>query len=169
MTIDTYDLRNSARGLSDSIPKLGVGNFVVNSAGVVTLSLIGIPLVWALLCTARVCFRLTICTTRNSGLLSRLALCAYGLQAVQLYRMLDEEVCADQDDCHGRNGQISYVGKAHPVGLRVPRCARAVGIPPVTEITPPTEIPPAQKPPFPPHALFAAPKVQPRADGRYHL
>lgn len=161
---DTYGLNNSARG-DNMRPKPGAGDFVINSSSVVTLSLkvmAIVPIVWLLLWAVRGYFAFARSTHRNSGARSRFTLRATGLQPVQLYRILDEEVCGYRDDWFERRGHMPYIGKARPVHPRVADQASketesVVTATPVATIS------------VPKHALFAAPKVVIGPDDKHHL
>lgn len=148
MVADTSGLYNNATEESTGLPKPGTGYFVVSSGDVVTLSvnvLIGVPFIWFFLQLARMCFSITKYTHRNSGIASRFTLRSVGLQNVQIYRMLDEEVCGYRNDWFERKGQMPYIRKAHPVQL------------PAAAVTSVRQ-----------HDLYIAPKVVEGHDG-YHL
>lgn len=202
-------LASNISGLDNSIYdntgaiKPGVGDFVIDSSDVVTLSfnvLILVPAICLFFWVVRIVFTFIRPTHKNSRktsrFTSRLTLRAVGLQPVQPYRLLDEEVCSYRNDWVRRRGVIPYIKKARPV-LLVPR----------TESDPDLNTPEAQKQEttggvstvdteiqrhettksgkgagtaeavttaadisaFPQYALFAAPKVIKGPDGVYHL
>lgn len=170
---DTYGLVNRARG-EDLIPKPGAGGFVINSGDVVTLSLkimIIIPLIWLLLWAIRGSLAFARSTHRNSGARSRFTLRAVGLQPVQLYRILDEEVCGYRDDWFERRGHMPYIGNARPVHPRVVSLGAdqilAGRAPSSGDIQ--QEVAPVATISVPKHALFAAPKVVIGPDDKHHL
>lgn len=109
---------NSALDPATGKPKEGVEKFVVFSTKVKALSLrvlISVPVIYASLYILLLATRCTRFTNSNSGKISRFTLRATGLQAVQLYRMLDEEKCGDRDDWHGRLEHIPYILDAKEV------------------------------------------------------
>lgn len=175
---DTYGLENKALG-DDSMPKPGAGDFVINSGDIVTLSLkvmIIIPLVWLLLWVIRAIFAFLGSTYRNSGARSRFTLRAIGLQPVQLYRILDEEVCGYRDDWFGRRGHMPYIGEARPVhpkaaglGTYQAQAASEERMPSDKEIEAVFTVTPVATISVPKYALFAAPKVVMGPDDKHHL
>ncbi|KAI5841388.1 hypothetical protein DFP73DRAFT_633190 [Morchella snyderi] len=99
-------------------PKEGVEKFVVFSTKVRALSLrvlISVPVIYVFLYILLLITRCTRFANSNSGKISRFTLRATGLQAVQLYRMLDEEKCGDRDDWYGRLDHIPYILDAKEV------------------------------------------------------
>lgn len=109
---------NSAVDPATGKPREGVEMFVVFSTKVKALSLrvlISVPVIYTFLYLLLLATRCTRFTNRNSGKISRFTLRATGLQAVQLYRMLDEEKCGDRDDWYGRLEHIPYILEAKEV------------------------------------------------------
>lgn len=177
---DTYGLENKARG-DDSVPKPGAGDFVISSGEIVTLSLrvmIIIPLIWLLIWIIRGIFAFVGSTHRNSGARSRYTLRTVGLQPVQLYRILDEEVCGYRDDWFRRRGHMPYIGKARPVHPKVAGLGTYQAQAPSEERVPSDSykeieavftVTPIATVLVPKHALFAAPKVVMGPDDKHHL
>ncbi|KAH0612137.1 uncharacterized protein H6S33_010189 [Morchella sextelata] len=103
---------NSAHDPTTGKPKEGVDKFVVVSTKVKALSLrvlISVPVIYVSLYILLLVTRCTRFTNSNSGKISRFTLRATGLQAMQLYRMLDEEKCGDRDDWYGRLDHMPYI------------------------------------------------------------
>lgn len=173
-------LPNSAVDPSTGAPKPGAGDFVINSPAISTLSLnvlIIVPVIWLSIWVLLSVFRATRHPKRNSGKRSRINLRSVGLQAVQLYRLLDEEVCSDRDDWFGRKGHMPYIVKAREVRVRAPKTPavekqeafiseKVIDSMPMRDtaaITPVMDLPPSRQ------ALFIAPKVVRGPDERFHL
>ncbi|KAH0609390.1 uncharacterized protein H6S33_012876 [Morchella sextelata] len=154
--------RNAAT--ENGVPKQGLGDIVVGTSKVTTMSivvLIVIPVAWIFVWCIITIFRCNRCTSRNSGKASRFTLRAVGLQATQMYRLLDEEVCGDRDDWQGRKTHMPYILKAK--GPKSPNPMAS----PVSSDTITNSPSPQLNPPIP---LFAAPKVvKDEKDQRYHL
>lgn len=172
---DTYGLENKARG-NDSMPRPGVGDFVISSGDIVTLSLkvmIIVPIIWLLLWVIRGIFAFVGSTHRNSGARSRFTLRTVGLQPVQLYRILDEEVCGYRDDWFGRRGHMPFIGKARPVHPKVAglgtQATSEERVQSDKEIEAVFTVSPVATVSVPKHALFAAPKVVMGPDDKHHL
>ncbi|RPB08561.1 hypothetical protein P167DRAFT_578106 [Morchella conica CCBAS932] len=161
LVADYPDL-NAAR--QDGVPKRGLGDIVVSTSKVTTMSLtvlVVIPVAWLLVWFIITIFRCNRCTSRNSGKASRYTLRAVGLQATQMYRLLDEEVCGDRDDWEGRKTHMPYIlnpkNPKDPKHIASPASSDTITNSPSPRLTPP--IP-----------LFAAPKVMKNEnDQRYHL
>ncbi|KAI5842413.1 hypothetical protein DFP73DRAFT_585766 [Morchella snyderi] len=156
---------NAAR--ENGVPKRGLGDIVVSTSKVTTMSitvLIVIPVAWILIWVIITVFRCNRCTSRNSGKASRFTLRAVGLQATQMYRLLDEEVCGDRDDWKGRKTHMPYILKAK-AATRSPK--HMASLSPVSSDTITNSQSPQLDTPVP---LFAAPKVvKDERDQRYHL
>lgn len=110
-------IRNRAHD-STGTPINGIGHFVISSTKVKALSLrvlVSVPAIWAFLFAALSLTRYARPAHRNSGKMSRFTLRATALQAMQLYRMLDEEKCGNRDDWIGRLDDIPYIKEAKEV------------------------------------------------------
>lgn len=187
MTTARYNLPNMAREGMDGTgnPKPGVGDFVIQSGEVRTLSikvLISIPCIWFFLWVLLRALKLTMSTKRNSGIASRFGLRATGLQAVHLYRLLDEEVTGYRDDWIERKWLIPYITSAKEPKIRdaeivaVEMQQNIVSGKAFQDTVPTTDSPitpvadnPAPYRANPEYALFSAPKVVKGPDNRYHL
>lgn len=177
---DTYGLNNKAR-INGLMPQMGAGDFVISTGDVVTLSLkvmIIIPIIALLLWFVPIIVALVGSVHRNSGARSRFTLRTVALQPMQLYRLLDEEVCGYRDDWFERRGHMPYIGKARPVHPKVAglettqiQTKAALGeiVPSDKEIEAVVTVTPVVTISVPKHALFAAPKVMIGPDNKHHL
>lgn len=160
--IADYPELNAAR--QDGVPKRGLGDIVVSTSKVTTMSLtvlIVIPIMWLLVWFIITVFRCNRCTSRNSGKASRYTLRAVGLQATQMYRLLDEEVCGDRDDWEGRKTHMPYI--LNPKNPKDPKHMASSASSDTIMDSSSSEL----SSPIP---LFAAPKVMKNEnDQRYHL